>query len=229
MTHPYFPRKQGRWVDYNVASFRGTFEPGNMAISIDHSTLQMYPPPGGRQRLTTLKAGDMWTLTYGPAGQTITRIQDGWESLYQDDDPDAVCERSGGWGVGVPGVPLLPRTITPGPAGQFEVRTTVFSAAIGHDTTGPALIMARENCGNPQNDGKFVSRCGVVHQGPWGQLSNVVISALQENPWKVDSQTYNYVWQKGFGLLHFWYGTLDLDGSNKLSGVLYDATEWGDA
>lgn len=210
MTHPYWPRRHGRYVKYNVAEFRGAWSPGNMSLPIRGETVRLV----AQHRLTTVKAGAMWGLTYGPVDQVIDKPADGWATLYQDDDADTVGERTAGWGIGIPGVPLLlHNTGIVGPESQKDIDSTIWLTN-GNDTT--------------KLERPFRSRVGIVHKGPWDRWQDVVISALWEDPGGGGEQLYNYAFVRDFGLTTFWYGWKD-PVAGDVSGYLYHATEWGDA
>lgn len=162
----------------------------------------------GFQRITALPSGGMIGQVYGAGGVTCPTLTSGFPNgvLFEDMDDNGIGERAAGWGVGQPGVLILPNDLTVGR--QINTLTKVWLPKFGAET----VIYEREM---PD----FPSRCCVVSRGSWGQWPDTVRTALWEKPGAVDANVYNYVWARDAGLVDFWYGALAAD--NSVTGIQY--------
>jgi len=226
--HPYAPFRPGSWVDFIVMKITGTWHADTMAMDV--LTREVIPPEGnGFQRITNLPAGTMSALVYGAGGVTCRHLADGFTNgvLFEDMDANGIGERAAGWGVGEPGVMILPNNLTVGV--PINTETKVWRNA-WMTKDGRELPMDQANLVPGQlvtlAEGVFPSRCQIVSRGPWEPLGDgtykypdTVRSALWERPNTPESWVYNYVWAHDVGLVDFWYG--QLGAGESVSGYQY--------
>lgn len=220
VTHPYAPYRPHSWIDYQVMTITGTWHPDSMALDVLTRTL-IPPEAHGFQRITSLQSGGLIGQTSSDGGVVCNNMASGYPNgiLFQDMDENGIGERSAGWGIGQPGVLILPNDITVG--GVFNTLTKVWmlkwmlkdgsTLPIAQANTVPGQMIAERELPD------FPSRCRVVYCGPWGHWPDTVRTALWEKPGAADAFVYNYVWQKDIGLIDFWYGALAAD--NTVSGI----------
>lgn len=187
MTHPYAPLRPGSYHDYSVTDFKGKWHKDSMNLEV----YSRVPSSFAYQRATILKAGDMSAVTWFRGGVDITEINPS-QTLYQEYGEQGIGECANNLDMDQsPGI-LLMQSIP----------------VVGKEVVGASKVKARNPDGSKYAF-TYPWRNRTLYVGPWGPWQDAIRTGLEETQ---GGQVYNYVFVRGQGICHFWYGVARPDG-----------------
>lgn len=208
--HPYWPMNNNQPILYSVFEITGTWNEAQMRLSISSRKAHANSP----QTITTTNAtcpkffgqGPLFKETYTPGGGNLHE----------------------GGGVTSGGLSYIGEAIN---ADQnvtipFLAKIT-FNPVAGQTISGPSMIYKSCNDTRLQYTQPFHWKYRTIeHLNNWGKFNDVWLTGLREYGFNLsttsDDMVYNYVFQRGKGMVNFWYGTLDPTGT-KVTGYEYYA------
>ncbi len=198
----YFPLSG--FIDYSVTDITGQWHPDTLHLDVTTRTPNIVKP---YQRITAIPSGAMTARTFGLGGVPCSHITPGY-ALYAAQGPDGIGEVVNQADmVQWPPILLLP--------------TTPVTGAV---INGSSTVYAPTPEGN-RSSFDFPWRHRVLHVGqPWGPWTDTVRCGLWEQPANPGTNVYQYVFARGIGMVHFWYGPLS---GNAVAGWEFYAVGWG--
>lgn len=221
--HPYYPMNAGQRIKYQLYSFRGYWDEPSMKITI--TARAPYVPSNPYYMQTISYSFDICPLYFGYGPLYV--------ATYTDPYGASGSLKDGGW-IDPKGISYIGEAVNEkGVVARPFIAKLAFNPSQGQEIRGSSVTNL--NCNSQQlylnKPFNWVYRT-IEYNKVWGRYTDTWRTGLREfnsefnsNNVKHKDRVYNYVFQRGVGMVNFWYGDLE-DNQSILNGVEYYAIEY---
>lgn len=201
--YSYDPMNDGTWIQYAVHSIQGFWHPEAMQLDVTwrsspvaYNTLSFSSP----NYCNILGGGPLYGITYNGSAS----LQDGgWVVSGKNYIGEAINENGN---VQIPFIGKL--TQSPDPGEQLNATSVVYESCQPDSQVIEYLPWTYQTIDKRPMWGNFAD---VVRTGLWEKNSQATNG--QGQPLNGQDRVYNYVFQNGVGVVNFWYGYVQPDGT----------------